>query len=460
MYSSDDEPFRIAILGGSATGKSSLVSRLTVGMAPEVHYPTRKQNKWLFSFDPTGELARTLMDERPHQRQLVRTGILGNLLFESPQITPLVLLSPVMFQAFANEWKETRKLSLNQNSKQSSRILDPRNEVYNYEQRQIPEGTSSDHSRTMLTNSDTNIRRTILANNQTHSSTEFVLPKGYDPPTFSPISVDIVDTPGFNPDMVVPFLEVSLFRNLDKDVLKGLANEPKKPVSTTSLLTASGASDLNGSINGYIFVYSAVPELNHGAEPPTYDDAGHDDNLGLTAYSSNDSRHTSITPVSSNASAAEREPDGGLFLLTTIRNCILDAWAEFRDYQQRWAEGKEGDVYSVMYNFKQMWKSQKQRDKKLKQLRSFHTKPNAVDWNASSPNSPPPCIIICTHVNDSLASPLLLERGQELALNWGCSFVGIDSIDNCNVEVALALLVREFIEKQKIIKSASKNVTK
>lgn len=143
-----------------------------------------------------------------------------------------------------------------------------------------------------------------------------------------------------------------------------------------------------------------------------------------------------------------------------MRNCILDAWSEFRDYQDRWAKGKEGDVYSLMYNIKQMWKSQSARNEKLKQLRTFHTKPNALSWDAESPDSPPPCMIICTHINDPLASPVLLDLGKELAIEWSCGFVAVDNMDDYNIDVALGLLLREAVEKEKVIKALSKGKSK
>ncbi|SCU89962.1 LAME_0E06370g1_1 [Lachancea meyersii CBS 8951] len=461
MNSLKEEPFRVAVLGGTGTGKSSLVSKLTVGMAHEVHYPTTKQNNWLFTFEPSGELVRTLMDERPHRRRLLQSGKADRSFFDTPEVTPLVLLSPVLFQAFANEWKETRTVLRSNAAKAEIRCTNVKNGVYNYED-QSWKNDYIDQSRTTLTNSDANILKTQqssegIVSSQSNASS---FPEDYEPPTYSALAIDIVDTPGFKPDMVVPFLEVSLFRNLDQEVLRGLANEPRKPVSTTSLLVASGASELNGRINGYIFVYSAVPELNHGTDPPGYDDISQADMPHVSTCSSRNSSNLSISPTSSSSSTAEKECDGGLSLLTTIRNCMLDAWSEYRDYQHRWSEGKEGDVYSLMYNFKQMWKSQKNRDEKLQQLRSFDYKPNAVNWDPSSPDSPPPCIIICTHVDDPLASPVLLNRGKELALQWGCGFVGVDTMDDCNVEVALGMLLREGVERRKIIKAALKHKNK
>ncbi|SCU97275.1 LAFA_0G10682g1_1 [Lachancea sp. 'fantastica'] len=450
------EPFRVAVLGRTGTGKSALVSKMTVGMAHEVHYPTRKQSNWLFTFEPWENLTRTLMDERPHRRRLVQSGKADRSFFETPQVTPLVLLSPVVFQAFANEWKETKTLVQSHSTRTDIRCTDPKNEVYNYEEYSGKNHDRIEQSRTLLTNSDANILRTQLSSeaNALPASGASCLPEDYEPPCFSALPIDIVDTPGFKPDMVVPFLEVSLFRNLDNDVLKGLANEPRKPISTTSLLVASGASELNGRINGYIFAYSAVPEFGRGAGPPGYDDTIENDTLAEPTRSTSPSN--TLSPVSSTTIAVEKECDGGLSLLTTIRNCMLEAWSEYRDYQHRWSEGKEGDVYSLIYNFKQMWKSQKQRNEKLKYLRSFDSKPNALDWDPTSPESPPPCIIICTHVDDPLASPVLIERGKELAMEWRCGFVGVDTMDDCNVELAFGMLLRENVERKKIVKAASK----
>ena len=34
-----------------------------------------------------------------------------------------------------------------------------------------------------------------------------------------PILVELIDTPSFNPQQVVPFLEASLYTNLDKEIL-------------------------------------------------------------------------------------------------------------------------------------------------------------------------------------------------------------------------------------------------
>ncbi|EMG48774.1 hypothetical protein G210_0610 [Candida maltosa Xu316] len=83
----------------------------------------------------------------------------------------------------------------------------------------------------------------------------------------SRILVEVIDTPSFNPHQVVPFLEASLHSDLGKEILRNLANEPRKPVSTNPLLVASGAGELNGNINGYFLVYSAIASYS----PPGYE---------------------------------------------------------------------------------------------------------------------------------------------------------------------------------------------
>ncbi|CAI7488633.1 CGH_1_collapsed_G0056830.mRNA.1.CDS.1 [Saccharomyces cerevisiae] len=51
----------------------------------------------------------------------------------------------------------------------------------------------------------------------------------------------------------------------------------------------------------------------------------------------------------------EKVSDGGFELLKVIRNCILDAWTEFRNYEKRWEEGKEDDIYSLVYSLRHLW---------------------------------------------------------------------------------------------------------
>ena len=290
---------------------------------------------------------------------------------------------------------------------------------------------------------------------QSHDD-ENSVPKNYIPPSYAPIPIDIIDTPGFNPQMVVPFLEVSLFRNLDKSILRGLANEPRQPVSTRTLLVASGASELNGKIDGYILVYSAVPELLHY-------------NLSLPPEYEGDGDETDHLPKEKETSAPPPAPStstesilGGFPILSNIRACILDAWAEYVNYKEAWEEGKEDDIYSLLHNFKNIWKSQESessKNSKIKDLRSFKTTLPEIDLNPASPTSPPPCIIVCTHVDEPLASPVLIKKGRDLATQWNCGFVGVNNIEDYNVDVALSMIIKEIVEKEKLLSQRKKSYT-
>ncbi|CCC67688.1 hypothetical protein NCAS_0A11300 [Naumovozyma castellii] len=431
---SDQRPIRLAVLGGESTGKTSLISRLTVNFVHEVHYPTRNQTNWLFDFNPHTKLAKTLLDGQAHERLYSRTpgGQTPQPLFSSPQISPEIQLSPLVFQAFMNDFtnlKNQYKTRSNNHIKHFD-LKKSDNAFYQY----MEPTAAANHY-----NSRSAINKPNNNNNNSNNipSSTVKLPENYLPPSYTPISIDIIDTPAFNPDIVVPFLEVSLFRNLDKSILKGLANEPRKPVTTTTLLVASGASELNGKIDAYIFVYSAVPELfNYNVNPPDYNE-----------------NQESLNPKDNSYLNRRHEIDGGYTMLTIMRNCILDAWTEFRNYQKRWELGKEDDTYSIVYNFKNFWKSYNESEErsKLNKLRSFDNKLRSIDMDPSSPNSPPPIIIVCTHLDDPMASPVLVEWGRNLATQWNCGFVAVDNTDDVNVDVALSLLIRELVEKEKLL---------
>ncbi|CAL9736623.1 hypothetical protein MOSE0_K03928 [Monosporozyma servazzii] len=427
--SSDPRPIRLAVLGGESTGKTAFISRLTLNIVHDVHYPTKNQTNWLFDFIPQSTLAKAILDGQAHERLLNRTPGSEKLvpIFESPVITPYVLLSPLTFQAFTDNYTNLKNTPKSRASSNHSLKKTNSNNFYSY-------SNNSSSSQITLPGK----RRTQSANAFKIESAN--LPRNYIPPTYSPIPIDIIDTPGFKPEMVVPFLEVSLFRNLDKSILKGLANQPRTPVSTTSLLVASGASELNGKIDGYILVYSAIPELNHHIvpEPPSY---------GSVDISKNDKESTTST-------TSEIPKGGGLSLLTIIRSCILDAWTEFRNYETDWKNGQEEDVYSLAHSLKSIWKSQESEQTKLakvNKLRTFKTDLDTITLDPASPNSPPPCIIVCTHINSNMASPLLIQKGKQLATQWESSFVGIDNIDDINVDVALSLIIKDIVEKDHLL---------
>lgn len=441
---SDQRPIRLAVLGGELTGKTSFTSRVTVNIVHEVHYPTRQQTNWLFDYLPHTTYARALLDNQAHESILLRTQ--GSQepepLFSSPCLSSHLMLSPLVYQAFLEDYTRVKNQHRDRSANHIKHVELKRQDNLFYEY--LPESDSEKG------NSSINILRSGLGSSSRTNSldAELNLPENYMPPEYTPIAIDIIDTPGFNPEMVVPFLEVSLFSRLDKRVLHGLADEPRMPVSTTSMLVASGASELNGKIDGYLFVYSAVPELNNGISPPNYGETektdGEDD---LQATVSGDFW-----------SANSKRTDGGFSLLEVIRNCIMEAWTEFGDYKKRREDGKEGDVYSLAYAFKSMWKTEKQRRAKLAELRNSNDKLKSLDLDPSSPDSPPPCLILCTHAHDPMASPKLIELGRKLAAEWRCGFAAVDSMDGYNVDVAMSMIIREIVEKSKLVaKGRSKN---
>lgn len=432
----EQRPIRLAVLGGASTGKTSLISRLTLNIVHESHYPTRDQTNWLFDYIPHSKLAKTILDGKAHERLLRRTPNSQVLepIFKSPLVSTNVLLSPLVFQSFMDAFTSMKTQSKNKSTSNGFFMK-------NLELKKTNSNSDSSQDKKLQVRYSTALNSSASSPSLNHSiDEENNIPKNYIPPSYSPIPIDIIDTPGFNPQMVVPFLEVSLFRNLDKSILRGLANEPRQPVSTRSLLVASGASELNGKIDGYILVYSAIPEVLHHnlSLPPGYSDKPETSGNSLDKENEKD--------VRANA--------GGLPLLDNIRSCILDAWTEYINYKEAWERGKEDDIYSLLHNFKNIWKTQESesaKNSKIKNLRSFKTTLTSIDLNPASPTSPPPCIIVCTHVNEPLASPLLIKKGKELATQWNCGFVGVNNIDDFNVDVALSLIIREIVEKEKLL---------
>ncbi|AAS51538.1 ADL382Cp [Eremothecium gossypii ATCC 10895] len=438
MSVASEKPIRLAVLGGSCTGKTSFISRLTVDIVREAHYPTRKQNNWLFTFNPTDPLARAILDEKAHERYYYSDEhAVPEPVFRTPSITDHVLLSPPVYQSFIQNYQMVKHaLAVGQRLADQRTLLKSDNQYYQYKNEDVGHGPDSCSRRTARLQERTRRRGAV----------DRCLPSNYTPPRYSSISIDIIDTPAYDPDMVIPFLEVSLFSNLDKSILRGLADHPRKPVSTQSLLVASGASELNGKVDGYIFVYSALPELNY-AEPPSYD--------SLNRVSGG----VGQAPAQGQAVEYKRTSaqDGGFSLLSSIRACFLDAWTEFRNYQRRAAQIKEGDIYSLMYSLKQAWKPDPQATGKDKGTRELSASLDQIDLNPDSPNSPPPMLIICTHILDPLHSPLLVEHGKRLAVEWKCAFVALDSMSDFNVDVAMACIIRDIVEKEKLL---NKHITK
>lgn len=383
----EDKPLKFVLLGGPCVGKSTFANNLHSQYFRETYYPTHRSTILLFPFQPQESISRALLDEAG--------GLEGKRVISKDTG---VLLSPTIFQSYNKHTNEGRK-------RRNSSSTKLKNGYYSYKYTDL-------------------------------SSPDYV------PPQISPIQVELIDTPPFKPDLVVPFLEVSLYRNLDERDLHNLANEPRRPVSTNPLLVASGASDLDGKVDGYIFMYSAVPTYN----PPSYDEVLEDS--PPASNEGDDPDQMFIGTVKSN------ESDTSLSVLEIMRGALLDAWKEYRNYQSKWKKGSEGDVYSLVYGIKQLWKtkSAESERKKIEELRKISSHLDEIDIDAGSPEAPPPMLVVCTHAHHEGRSEKLMQEGKELAQKWKSSFIMLDNDTGYNVEETLALMIREIVEREKLQK--------
>ncbi|RCK62393.1 hypothetical protein Cantr_09217 [Candida viswanathii] len=312
-------PIRLAFLGGAKSGKSSTVSKLTLGNFRDTYYPTHQLNPILLNYRPSESALR----------------ILTGPLVEQDSVIPTYLLKASGPPASNPYYKISGSTK-----KEVTRIL-----------------------------------------------------------------VELIDTPSFNPQSVVPFLEASLHSNLGKDILRNLANEPRKPVSTNPILVASGASEMNGNVDGYFFVYSAIPSY----APPGYEDSGE----VLSA-------------------------DHSLNLLPVMKATLDEAWSEYDEFVKKKDEEKEQDIFSMKVALKNLWKepgssSGSKSKKEVPESAKFYL---------------PPIWIVCTHKNSSLASPKLIAEGKRLAREWKCGFLAIDNLEE-GVDDLLALMIRDIIQPSK-----------
>jgi hypothetical protein len=353
------KPIRIALLGSAKTGKTSIVSKLDQGIYTDTYYPTNRVNPSMFTFVAESEYSRSLLNS---------TGGLD--------CPPNVVLSPVL--------KDMKK---------------------------VP--SPSKRGKTAI---DSNGLEVIVYNRTDFYRTYNYKDNKKGLPEVTPILVELIDTPAYKSDFI-PFLESSLYTNLEKDVLRNLANEPRRHVLTMPLLVASGAGELNGSIDGYFYVYSAIPSYN----PPTY----HSSNTG--------------------------NEENSLKVLQRIRESIDEAWKEFYTYKMKWEEGKETDIYSfkgALKNFMSNKNVDEIENKKLSKRKYYK---DLLDYptDPSDPYSPPPTWIICTHCKSHLASSNMIEEGAKLAEEWGCGYISLDISDNM-VEVALSLIIRDLSERKRL----------
>lgn len=362
----ESRPLRIALLGGPKSGKLSIVARLSFDQVPDTYYPTHATSPELFQFVPRHSDLVAILD--------VAAAV--------PAVREC-LLSPVLFKALAKKGRATNGSGGGGNGGGSGGIvLD----------------AAAAGSRDLLVKSSTDYYKLIADRKNALA-------------TVSPILVEFIDTPAFNPDQVVPFLEASLYMKLDLETLRNLANEPPRPVLTNPLLVASGAGEMNGYIDGYFFVYLAIPLYT----PPQYSEA----------------------PVQDAVVSTKRDTNLGLLL--TIKETLDEAWAEYNSYRRGWAQGLEGDIFLIKGALRGFWGK-----------KSLPLHMGAGAGAGAGRNDSPPIWVLCTHVGSPLALQKLVAEGKSLARKWGCGFVAVDSMEeDGEVEEALALMIREIVERSK-----------
>lgn len=261
-----------------------------------------------------------------------------------------------------------------------------------------------------------------------------ILPKMYKAPYITNIVIDIIDTPAFNLQSMIPFLEVSLFRdNLGVPYLLEDSNRRTFNDTIGTMLTFSGSSELNGKIDAYVLVYSCYPSIN---EPPTYVNSNemYDLDSDDEVFSTDDIKRKSRKRKEKNKLFFNNDDSsqGEEHLLQdiiTMKEMLCDAWKNYKEYMQQWEKGAEGDVYSLMYNLRKKWENTRKTNKSS----------TKIDEDM------PPIIIVATHTVDELASPILLEEGKKLANEWGCSFIACDSYVDYQCEEALGVIVAESV---------------
>lgn len=344
-------PIRIAFLGGPRTGKTSLISKLTTGNYGETYYPLRKTTPILFAYRAELSKLRCFLDPSRRAEAIAYS-----------RLSAIILSSVVndALQKCRNESENTRRIS------ESATTVFRNSIYYAY--------PSEDDSKMVLT----------------------------------PILTELIDTPAFKTEHSVPFLEVSLHARLAKDVLRNLANDAGQTVNAEPLLVASGATELNATVDGYVFVYSAVPS----AQPPAYD---------------------------FQKTEQELSNECTLYVLPAIKQGLIEAWSEYYSYKTRSVTCAESDIFSLKTAFKNIFYSKARKD-------SFDEKLEDVSSDSFEKLCLPPIVIVCTHTALPLTSPMLIQEGKNLAKEWECGFVAVDVSDD--VSCVLDLMIRELVERK------------
>lgn len=374
-----DNPVRLAFLGGPRAGKTALISKLTSGSYSDTYYPLRQANPVLFNYVASQDASKTVMDQ-------TRGADAMQALLKRDN----VLVSPVIYQALQNGYKTTQT--------GEPGPVSAANAIY------------ASYSE----NSDGNTVSGV-----------------------TPVLTELIDTPAFNPSQVVPFLEVSLYMKLDKDVLHKLADIPRQPVSTNPLLVASGAGEMNGSVDGYFLVYNAIPSV----DPPAYENTDTSSDASTSSCESGCSYNEdgTLKHVTMHSSAH----DESFSLLPIIKDALDEAWKEYYTYKTRWQLGEEHDVFLIKSALRNMWSARSATPKRTDTIDLMDT---SVD--PASPLCPPPVWIVCTNAKSPLASPKLILDGKKLAQLWRCGFMAVDASEN--VDDVLSLMIRELAERRNL----------
>lgn len=389
------DPVRLAFLGGPRSGKTALISKLTTGTYSDTYYPLRQTIPVLFNYAPSTKELETILDETLAARAL-------EIVLKQDN----VLASPVVYNALRQGYKKTSALPL-------------------VESESI----------------------TVTANNSYYASYRRIS-AGRKQSGVTPILTELIDTAAFNPSQIVPFLEASLYIKLDRDILHNLADLPRQPVSANPLIVASGASELNGSVDGYFLVYNAIPTT----QPPSYEEAhppsaaDGDDSSSNASVESAESYHKDGTLKS--LTIHTNAQDQTFSLLPIMKEALDEAWKEYYTYKKRWEMGEERDVFSFKSAFKNMWTETNNTQPRVPENK-IQLMDTSVD--PASPLCPPPIWIVCTNLKSPLASPKLIKDGKSLAKLWRCGFIALDSSDN--VEELLALMIRELVERRNLQKN-------
>lgn len=390
----DSNPIRVALLGSSKTGKTCLISKLAYGIFRDTYYPTTQINPILFNFSSDDPISRTILDGSSSSAAACELLLLDN-----------TVLSPLLYKHILKIANQTLQ--------------------HHETQRQILPVPSKHNLEEVV----------ITGKNEYYKLYKYKYEDGamYIPPHATPILVELIDTPSFKPSQIVPFLEASLHIKLGREVLRNLADEPRKPVLTNPLLVASGASEMNGNIDGYFFVYSLVPSYN----PPSYNDV-------LENLDDKPKEESKDLPAGMN--------DETFNVLAIMKQALNEAWQEYNTFKSKWEKGKEHDMFSIKNAMRNMWLQQNPGD--LEKLRAeLRTEIRLMEnpSDPADPNCPPPIWLVCTNVHNSLSSPKYIENGMKLAKFWNCGFVAVDSVDE-NIDMTLSLMIREIVKRKRVQK--------